>query len=93
MGREEVVPRVDTCLRYGHADRAFIPSCLAKIFGDDAGVLSRHWPAGRDRLYQRAIRSEEFVPIVAVGVVEQFAQRPCRESMRFVHAWNVLRHG
>jgi len=49
--------------------------------------------AGRDRLYQRVIRSEEFVPIVAVGVVEQFAQRPCRESMRFVHTWNVLRHG
>jgi hypothetical protein len=84
---------VNTCLRCRRADRAFIPSCLAKIFGDDAGVLSRHWSAGRGRLYQRAIGSEEFVPIVAVGVVEQFAQRPRRESMRFVHAWNVLRHG
>ena len=23
----------------------FTPSGLAKIFGDDAGVVSRHWPA------------------------------------------------
>jgi hypothetical protein len=65
-----------------------------KIFGDNAGVPSRHWPAGHDRLYQRAIRSEEFIPIIAVGVVEQFEQRLCREGLRcFVHARNVLRHG
>jgi len=70
----------------GRADRAFPPSGLAKIFGDDAGVLSRHWLAGCDRLYQRAIRSEELVPIVAVGVVEQFAQRLRRNGLRLVHA-------
>ena len=49
-------------LRRGRADHAFTPSGLAKIFGDDAGVLSRHWLTGLDRLYrlyQRAIRSEE----------------------------------
>jgi hypothetical protein len=77
----------------GRADRAFVPPGLAKIFGDDAGVISRHWPAGRDRFYQHAIRSEKFVPIVAVGVVEQFAQCPHREGLRLVHARNVLRPG
>jgi hypothetical protein len=62
-------------------------SCrLAKIFGDKASVPSRHWLTGLDRLYQRAIRSEEFVPIVALGVVEQFAQCPYREVLRLVHA-------
>jgi hypothetical protein len=55
--------------------------------------MRRHWPAGRDRFYQRAIHSEEFVPIVAVGVVEQFAQSPHRKGLRFVHARNVLRPG
>jgi hypothetical protein len=77
----------------GRADRAFPPSGLTKIFGDDAGVLSRHWLIFGDRLYQRAIRSEEFVPIVAVGVVEQVAQCLHREGLRLVHARNVLRHG
>jgi hypothetical protein len=60
-----------------------------KIFGDNAGVPSRHRPAGRDRLYQRAIRSKEIIPVVAVGVVEQFAQRLCRKGLHF-HARNVL---
>jgi hypothetical protein len=48
---------------------------------------------GRDRLYQRAIRNEELVPIVAIGIVEQFAQCPHREVLRLVHAWTVLLHG
>jgi hypothetical protein len=55
-------------LRCGRADRVFMPSGLAKIFSDNSGVPSRHRPARRDRLYQRAIRSEELVPIIAVGV-------------------------
>jgi hypothetical protein len=47
-----------------------------------------------DRLYQRSIRSEEFVPIVAVGVVEQFAQCLRRKGLRLVHAArNVILHG
>jgi hypothetical protein len=83
--------RVRARLR-GRADCTFTPSGLAKIFGDDAGVASRHWLIYGDRLYQRAIRSEEFVPIVAVGDVEQFAQCPCRK-LRLVHARTVLRHG
>jgi hypothetical protein len=33
-----------------------------------------------------AIRSEEFVPIVAVGIVEQFAQCLRRNGLRLVHA-------
>jgi hypothetical protein len=57
----------------GRTNRAFTPSSLAKIFGDKASVPSRHWLTGVDRLYQRAIRSEELVPIAAVGVVEQLA--------------------
>jgi hypothetical protein len=77
----------------GRADRAFPPSGLAKIFGDDAGVVSRHWLIFGDRFYQRAIRSEELVPIVALGVVEQVAQCLHREGLRLVHARNVLRHG
>jgi hypothetical protein len=81
--------RVGICLRRGRADRAFPPSGLAKIFGDDAGVPSRHWLTGLDRFYQRAIRSEEFVPIVAFGVVEQFAQRLCRRGLRLVYARNA----
>jgi hypothetical protein len=47
-----------TCLRCGHADRVFLPSGLAKKFGDNSGVPSRHWLAGLDRLYQRAGRSD-----------------------------------
>jgi hypothetical protein len=69
-------------------------SGLAKIFGDDAGVPSRHWLIGLDDLYQRAIRGDELVPIVALGVVEQVAQ--ClrrREGLHSIHAWNVLRRG
>jgi hypothetical protein len=57
---------MDTCLRRGRTNRVFLPSGFAKIFGDDAGVPSRHWLIFGDRLYQRAIRSEEFVPIVAL---------------------------
>jgi hypothetical protein len=64
----------------------------AKIFGDDAGVASRHWLIFGDRLYRRPIRSEEFVPIVAVGVVEQFAQCLRRKGLRLIHTPNVLRH-
>jgi hypothetical protein len=45
----------------GRADCVFTPSGLAKIFGDDAGVASRHW-------------------LVAVGVVEQFAQLPAPQG-------------
>src|SRR6516162_1567857 len=75
-----------TCLRRGRTDRVFLPSGLAKIFSDNSGVPSRHRPARRDRLYQRAIRSEELVPIVAVGIVEQFAQGQHREGLRLVHA-------
>jgi hypothetical protein len=54
----------------GRANRAFPPSGLAKIFGDDAGVVLRHWLIFGDRLYQRASRSKEFVPIGGRG--------PCR---------------
>jgi hypothetical protein len=49
------------------------PSGFAKIFSDNSGVPSRHWPARRDRFYYRAVRSDKLVPIVAVGVIEQFA--------------------
>jgi hypothetical protein len=49
-----------------------------------------HWFTGLDRLYQRAIRSEEIVPIVALGVVEQFAQRLCRKGLHLVHARNGI---
>jgi hypothetical protein len=83
-------------LRRGRADHAFTPSGLAKIFGDDAGVLSRHWLTGLDRLYrlyQRAIRSEKSSSQSSVGVVEQFAQCPHCEGLHFVHARTVLRHG
>jgi hypothetical protein len=81
------------CISRGRADRALPPSGLVKISGDNAGVLSRHRLTGLDRLYQRAIRSEEIVPIVALGVVEQFAQCPHREGLRLVHARNVILHG
>jgi hypothetical protein len=73
-------------LRCGRADRVFLPSGLAKIFSDNSGVPSRHWPGRRDRFYQLSICSDEFVPIVAVGIVEQFAQGQDRESLRLVHA-------
>jgi hypothetical protein len=60
----------------GRANRAFTPSGLAKIFGDAGAVLSRHWLAGLDRFYQRAIRSEELVPIVVdAAVVRPIARR------------------
>jgi hypothetical protein len=61
-------------LRRGRAVRAFLPSGLAKIFGDAGAVLSRHRLIFDNRLAQRPIRSDEFVPIVAVAVVEQFAR-------------------
>jgi hypothetical protein len=64
----------------------FRPSGLAKIFCDNTGVLSRHWLASRHRFYQRAIRSEEFVPIGAVGV----AATPVPRGLRFVHARNYF---
>jgi hypothetical protein len=35
LGRRQLLPQRG----------AFTPSGLAKIFGDDAGVISRHWPA------------------------------------------------
>ena len=74
------------------ADRALPRFGFVKIFGDKAGVPSRHWLTPRDCFYQRAICSDELVPIVTVGV-EQFAQRLRREGLRFLHAWNVLRRG
>jgi hypothetical protein len=83
----------DPYLRRGRSDCAFTPSGLAKIFGDDAGVASRHWLIFGDRLYQRSIRSEEFIPIIAVGVVEQFPQCLRRKGMCLVHARNVILHG
>jgi hypothetical protein len=76
-GQVNVLPlisaRMDTCLRRGRANRALPPSGLAKIFGDAGAVLSRHWLIFDNRLAQCPIRSDEFVPIVAVAVVEQFA--------------------
>jgi hypothetical protein len=129
------------------ADRALLPSGLAKIFGNNAGVPSvtgLAGPAGDraavrkvqpahaaralqlalwlrrshlhsilpredirrrcgrsfaslahrlDRIYQRAIRSEEIVTVVALGVVEQFAQGQHRESLHLVHAQNLLSRG
>jgi hypothetical protein len=66
-------------------DCVFTPPALAKVVGDGAGVLSRHWPA-EERPYQRAtISGGDFVQIVAVGVVKQFEQCPFREVLaRFV---------
>ena len=80
-----------TCLRCGRADRVFLPSGLAKIFSDNSGAPSRHRPARRDRLYQRAIRSEELVPIIAVGVIEQVAQGDHCQSLRLIHAGTYCR--
>src|SRR6516162_10253228 len=78
--------RTGTCWRRDRINRAFTPSGFAKIFRDNSGVPSRHWPARRDRFYQLSICCDEFVPIVAVGIVEQFAQGQDRERLRFVHA-------
>jgi hypothetical protein len=64
---------VDTCLRCGCAGRRQLLPQRGNL-----GCRS-------DRLYQRTIRSKKFVPIVAVGVVEQFAQCPYREALSFVH--------
>jgi hypothetical protein len=66
-------------------DCVFTPPALAKVVGDGAGALSRHWPA-EERPYQRAtISGGDFVQIVAVGVVKQFEQCPFREVLaRFV---------
>jgi hypothetical protein len=57
------------------------------------GVPSRHWLAGLDRLYQRSICRGQFVPIIAVGIIEQFAQCQHRENLRLVHARNLLPRG
>jgi hypothetical protein len=76
--------RVGICLRRDRADRAFPPSKPPQMFGDAGAVLSRHWLIFDNCLAQHPIRSDEFVPVVALGVVEQAAQCPHREGLRLV---------
>ena len=79
-------PRPRRPCRGGRADRGFIPAKPAEIFGYAGAVLSRHRITGCDRVLQHTNQSEEFVPVVAVELIEQIAQCSSREDLRFVHA-------
>jgi sRNA-binding protein len=60
-----------TWLRRGRTNRAFTPSGFAKIFSDNSGVPSRHWPA-REK-WPLAFPERDARPL-ALGTVGQVAE-------------------